>query len=319
MKKLKNWVLASGLLGVALFLTGCVQRNSDGTPTGKGWVYNILVKPMGIAINYLADVFNGNYGWAIILITIVVRLIILPLGLHQSRSSIIQQEKMTALKPQLDQAQQNIKEATTVEEQRAAQLEMSALYKENGVSMTGGMGCLPMIIQLPIFSALFYATQYTDGIDSSTFFGVNLGERSLLFVALAGLSYLGVSLVSMIGIPESQRKTMGAMMFMNPLMIIFFSFSTSAGVTLYWIVGGIFSMAQTYISNVLMKPRIKAQIQAELEANPMKTVVKPRVKKEVDAVVKTIKAGDGDDETKPRNNSGKGRNAGRQQNHKRQN
>lgn len=307
MKKIKNWVLASGLLGAILFLSGCVQRNSDGTPTGKGWVYTILVKPMGIAINYLADLFNGNYGWAIILITIVVRLIIMPLGLHQSRTSIIQQEKMAALKPQIDQAQKNLKEATTIDEQRAAQLEMSALYKENGVSMTGGMGCLPMIIQLPIFSALFYATQYTDGIDSSTFFGVNLGQRSLLFVALAGISYLGVSLVSMIGVPEAQRKSMGAMMLMNPLMIIFFSFSTSAGVTLYWIVGGIFSMIQTYISNVLMKPKIQAKIAEELAANPMKTVIKPRVKKEVDAVVSTVSS---TGSSQPRNSNG--RNAGKQ-------
>ncbi|WP_071130728.1 membrane protein insertase YidC [Enterococcus timonensis] len=281
MKKLNKWLLTSGLFGAVLFLSGCVQRAKDGTPTGEGWVYLYLVRPMSFAMDYFADLMGGNYGLAIILITMIVRLIILPLGLHQSRSSIIQQEKMAALKPQMDQAQANLKAATTTEEQRKAQMEMSSLYKENGVSMTGGIGCLPLLIQMPIFSALFYAAQYTEGISTSVFFGVNLGERNLIFVALAGLSYLGVSLVSMIGVPDSQRKTMRTMMLMNPLMILFFSFSSPAGVTLYWIVGGIFSMLQTYISNVIMKPKIKAKISEELKQNPPKTVIKPVVRKDV--------------------------------------
>lgn len=312
MKKINRWLLASGVLSMLLFLSGCVQRNSDGSPTGKGWVYLYLVKPMGMAINYLADLLGGNYGFAIIIVTIIVRLIILPLGLHQARSSIIQQEKMAALKPQMDQAQKNMKAATTVEEQRQAQLEMTSLYKENGISMTGGMGCLPMLVQMPIFTALFYAAQYTDGISESTFFGVNLGERSLIFVAIAGLSYLGVSLISMIGIPEAQRKTMGAMMFMSPLMIIFFSFASPAGVTLYWIIGGFFSMFQTYLSNVVLKPKIRAQIAEEMLQNPPKTVIKPLVRKEVSPEVsETTKSQP--KKNRNSNHNGQGRNAGKQQ------
>lgn len=312
MKKINRWLLASGVLSMLLFLSGCVQRNSDGSPTGKGWVYLYLVKPMGMAINYLADLLGGNYGFAIIIVTIIVRLIILPLGLHQARSSIIQQEKMAALKPQMDQAQKNMKAATTVEEQRQAQLEMTSLYKENGISMTGGMGCLPMLVQMPIFTALFYAAQYTDGISESTFFGVNLGERSLIFVAIAGLSYLGVSLISMIGIPEAQRKTMGAMMFMSPLMIIFFSFASPAGVTLYWIIGGFFSMFQTYLSNVVLKPKIRAQIAEEMLQNPPKTVIKPLVRKEVSPEVSETTKNQ-PKKNRNSNHNGQGRNAGKQQ------
>lgn len=307
MKKLNKWLLASGLFSAILFLSGCVQRGSDGKPTGKGWVYLYLVRPMSSAMDYFANLMGGNYGFAIILITIIVRLIILPLGLHQSRSSIIQQEKMQTLKPQMDIAQQNLKAAVTPEEQRKAQMEMAGLYKENGISMTGGIGCLPLLIQMPIFSALFYAAQYTEGISTSTFFGVNLGEKNLVFVALAGLSYLGVSLVSMIGIPEAQKKSMRTMMLMNPLMILFFSFSSPAGVTLYWIVGGIFSMLQTYISNVIMKPKIKAQIAEEMKQNPPKTVIKPIVRKDVTPAPTSSKS-------KNRNaNNGQGRNAGKQQ------
>ena len=85
-------------------LSGCVKTGADGQPTGEGFVYNFLVLPMSNAITYLVDNFNWNYGWAIIFITIIVRIIILPLGLHQSKS-FIQTEKMQAIKPQVDVAQ----------------------------------------------------------------------------------------------------------------------------------------------------------------------------------------------------------------------
>lgn len=63
---------------------------------------------------------------------------------------------MQYLKPQIDVAQANMKKATTQEEQMQAQKEMQEVYKENNVSMFGGIGCLPLLIQMPIFSALFF-------------------------------------------------------------------------------------------------------------------------------------------------------------------
>lgn len=276
MQKLNKWLLGSGLAGLLLFLSGCVQTGKDGQPTGEGIVYNFLVKPMGNAITYLAENFNWNYGWAIILITIIVRIIIMPLGLHQSRKSLIQTEKMQAIKPQIDVVQEKLKAATTREEQMQAQAELQQVYKANNVSMMGGIGCLPLLIQMPIFSALFYAARYTEGITKEQFFGINLGEPSMVFVILAGVAYLAQGYISMIGIPEEQKKTMKTMLFMSPLMIVFMSFSSPAGVTLYWVVGGIFSCIQTFITNVLLRPRIKAQLAEELKKNPPKQVVTER-------------------------------------------
>lgn len=85
MRKLNRWLYGSGLLFLVMFLSGCVKTGADGQPTGEGFVYNFLVLPMSNAITYLVDNFNWNYGWAIIFITIIVRIIILPLGLHQSK------------------------------------------------------------------------------------------------------------------------------------------------------------------------------------------------------------------------------------------
>lgn len=275
MQKLNKWLLGSGLFTLLLFLSGCVQTK-NGEPTGEGIVYNFLVRPMGNAITYLAENFNWNYGWAIILITIIVRIIIMPLGLHQSRKSLVQTEKMQAIKPQIDVVQAKLKEATTREEQMQIQAELQRVYKENNVSMMGGIGCLPLLIQMPIFSALFYAARYTEGITKEQFFGIPLGEPSIILVVLAGVAYLAQGYISTIGIPEEQKKTMKTMLFVSPLMIVFMSMSSPAGVTLYWVVGGIFSCIQTFITNVMLRPRIKAQVAEDLKKNPPKQVVAER-------------------------------------------
>lgn len=167
MSKMNKWLLSSGLFGLLLALSGCVSTNADGTPKETGMIYRFLVKPLGDMITMLVENFNWSYGWAIIAVTIVVRVIILPLGIHQSRKTMVQSEKMQFLKPQVDIAQANLKKATTREEQMQAQAEMQKIYSENNVSMFGGIGCLPLLIQMPIFSALYFTARYTQGIQNS--------------------------------------------------------------------------------------------------------------------------------------------------------
>ncbi len=310
MKKFKNWLLTSGLLSMVLVLSGCVKRLKDGSPDPDGMIYRYLVEPLGNFLTYLATNLNWGYGWAIIVVTIIVRLIILPLGINQSRKSMVQSEKMQYLKPQLDIAQENAKKATTQEEQMQASMEMQKIYKENNISMFGGIGCLPMLIQMPIFSALFFTAQYTPGINEATFLGIDLGKRSLVLVVIAGVFYVLQSILSMIGLPDEQKKQMRSMMIVSPLMIVFMSISSPAGVTLYWVVGGIISCLQTFISNVLMKPRLQAQIEEEMKKNPPKIVVTRKEDKPQKATTKqqakTVT------NTKP----SKGRNAGKQQHKK---
>ena len=156
----------------------------------------------------------------------------------------------------------------------------------------GGMGCLPLLIQMPIFSALYYTARFSEGIQHSTFIGIDLAKPSYLLVVFVGVAYLLQGYISLIGVPEEQKKTMRSMMIASPLMIVFMSFTSPAGVALYWVVGGVFSCIQTFITNVLMRPRIKAQIQEELKKNPPKQVSQPKNKN---------------------NKNGNGRNAGKQQ------
>ena len=98
MNKKLNRVLLSGLsLSLLLTLSGCVSVDSSGNPTGTVW--NILGEPMAKLIQYFANNMGLGFGLAIILVTVIVRLIILPLGLYQSWKASYQSEKMAFLKP----------------------------------------------------------------------------------------------------------------------------------------------------------------------------------------------------------------------------
>jgi YidC/Oxa1 family membrane protein insertase len=255
------------MLGALLVLTGCVQTK-NGMPTGEGWVYKFLVKPTSAAIEFFAYDLNFGFGLAIILVTVIVRLLILPLGLNQAYKSTYMQEKMRYLKPILEPLQKKLKNATSNEEKMAIQAELMATQKENGVNMLSSIGCLPILIQMPFFSALFYAARYTDGIATASFFGINLGKSSLILTLIAGACYLIQSYLSTIGIDEEQKKQMKMMLFMSPLMIIFFSFSSPAGVTLYWVIGGLFGIIQQIIVTFFIKPHLRNKIDEEFEKNP---------------------------------------------------
>lgn len=278
MKKLKQVSTITLISSLALFLSGCVQRTKSGKPYGI--IYDTLAVPTQHVMNALAQFIGGRdgYGWAIILVTFIVRLILLPLMINQSRKATIQQEKMAFIQPQMKVLQDRNKNASSPEEKNAVSQEMMALYKDNGVSMTGGIGCLPILIQLPVFAALYAAIQYSPelhtNVNSHLFLGIiNLAtsKTSLILAALSFAMYLLQGWLGTIGIPEAQKKTMQSMMIVSPLMIFFFTFSAPGGLGLYFFVGGIFACIQTLIIN-FYRPRIKASIQAEMKKNPPKIV-----------------------------------------------
>lgn len=271
MKKFYKRLLFSSLaLSLLFVLSGCVQQK-NGVPTGKGWVYQFLVAPMGSAITFFAKDLGLGFGMAIIIVTVIVRLfIILPLSISQIRKSSIQQEKMAYLKPVFDPIQERMKSAATQEEKMAAQADFMSAQRHYGLSMLGGVGCLPILIQMPFFSALFYAAKFTPGIADSNFMGMNLGKSSLVLTALTAIFYFLQSYLSMQGVPEAQKQQMKNMMYVTPLMMIFFMLSSPAGVGLYWFVGGIFTVIQQLLTNLYIKPRLRQQIAEEFEKNPPK-------------------------------------------------
>lgn len=307
MKKLNKYLLTGSLLSIMLFLSGCMSTDKQGNP--EGFIYEFLVVPVQELILFLADTFNGSYGFAIIIITLIVRMIILPLNLSQSRKSLAQQERTAVIKPELDVIQAKQKAAQTNEEKAVAQQELMSLYKDNNMSMLGGIGCLPLLVQMPIFTAMFQAIRLSEPIATSTFMGISLGERSIPLAISAGLIYLVQAYVSMIGLPPEQKKQMKTMMYMNPIMILMFTISSPAGLGLYWLVGGFFGVFQTLLTNFYYKPRIQAEIAEEMKNRPKKE----RVIKEAEPIKEPYKELNTKEVPINSSNHHLGRNAGKQQ------
>lgn len=310
MKRIKRLLSYGGLFTVlTLLLSACTNTQTHRTPpTGflYGPIYHWLGLPMQHLITWIAKLFGNppNYGWAILLITLIVRLVLLPLMLSQSKSTLRQQHRREAIKPQLDDIQKRQATATTPEEKAALSQEMMTTMKENGVSMTGGIGCLPLLIQLPVFSALYMAIQYSPAIFKSTFLGISLGHTNLIIAILAGLTYVLQGYLSLVGLPASQKKQMQTMMMMSPVMTFFIALVSPAGLGLYFFAGGILAIFQTLITNFYYMPRIKAEVAADLKKNPPKPVAKTVITPKPKPIQAT--------ESKPKRN----RNAGKQQHHK---
>ncbi|WP_057811026.1 membrane protein insertase YidC [Furfurilactobacillus siliginis] len=262
MKKFNRVAALTALGTLALFLSGCVRTNSHGKPVGYIWTY--LGQPMVHFMEWAAKMLGGSYGWAIILLTVVVRLVLLPLMVRQSRQATVQQEKMSMIRPQMQDIQARQKAAQTTEEKNTISQEMMQLYRDNGISMTGGIGCLPLVIQLPIFAALYAAIRYAPELVNATFYGIRLDQPKLLLAILSFAAYLLQGYLSLLGLPEDQKKQMRSMMIMSPVMILFVTFSTPAALGLYFFVGGLFACIQTLII-AWYRPRIRKQVAAELK------------------------------------------------------
>lgn len=259
MKKFKRGATLSLLGGLALVLSGCV-RTKNGHP--YGFVYDYLARPAQHVMEWLTQ-YVGSYGWAIIVLTVIVRMILLPMMVSQMKKSTIQQEKMQLVRPQMDIITKRQKAAKTPEEQAAASQQMMKLYRDNGISMTGGIGCLPLIIQMPIFAALYAAIRYSPELSHTVFMGIRLGQSSWLLAILSFLAYLLQGYLSMLGTPASQKKQMASMMLLSPIMILFFTLSAPAGLGLYFFIGGLFACVQTLIIN-LYRPKIRRDVEKEM-------------------------------------------------------
>ena len=281
MKSIKRFALSAMGVAMLLVLTGCVNVDkATGQPTG--FIWNTIGAPMAEAIKYFANDKGLGFGVGIIIVTIIVRLIILPLGIYQSWKATLHSEKMNALKHVLEPHQTRLKEATTQEEKHEAQQALFAAQKEHGISMFGGVGCFPVLLQMPFFSAIYFAAQHTEGVSQASYLGIPLGSPSWILIACAGVLYYVQSLLSLHGVEdETQREQLKKMIYMSPMMIVMFSIFSPASVTLYWVVGGFMMILQQFIVNYIIRPKLRKKVREELAKNPPKASKTSATRKDV--------------------------------------
>lgn len=239
---MKNLKLLS-MLGLVVFvLSGCQAVENK-----EGFFYSVFVKPMEFLLEFFGnDIFSGSYGLAIIAITVLIRLILMPIMLKNYRQQQLMKTKMDAFKPEMEAVQKKMKEAKTKEEQMQYQQEMMALYQKHGVNPLN-MGCLPMLIQMPIIMGLYFSILYSADVKSHMFLWFSLGSPDIVMTIIAGIVYLVQARVSLWTVPEQQKKQMKMFIYISPIMIVFISMSSMAALPLYWSVSGALLILQTYI------------------------------------------------------------------------
>jgi YidC/Oxa1 family membrane protein insertase len=253
MKNKKSSSLLIALLALmTLLLSACSPQASNGN--NDGFFHTYFVEPFTISIEFIAEFFNGNYGLAIILVTLIIRLALMPLMLRQYKNQMIMKEKMDTLKPEMDKIQQKLKGEKDPKKKQEIQAEMMGLYQKHGVNPLN-MGCLPILIQMPILTGFYYAIRGSEEIATHKFLWFSLGHPDIIITIIAGLIYYFQFKVSQSTMPEQQREQMKIMGLMSPLMIVMFSFSAPAALPLYWAVGGTFLTIQTMISQRLYKKK----------------------------------------------------------------
>jgi len=203
-------------------------------------------------VDFVVHVLNaiygvvGNYGIAIIIVTFLMRIIVFPLTLKQEKSM----KKMRDLQPELEKIKEKYKDNPQELQRRTAEI-----YKENGVNPLGG--CLPLLIQMPIFVALYYAF-IGDAIPADAkflWFTLKQPDRlfmlgkfafNLLPVLNVGVTFIQQKIMTSATSGQETNQQMQSMLYMMPLMMLFIFYNMPSGVTLYYLVSGALSLVQQY-------------------------------------------------------------------------
>ena len=188
---------------------------------------------------------NRSWGWAIILLTIAINLVLLPLRVQGMRSML----KMQRIQPELDKIKAKYKNPGPTSP-KAAEMnaEIMAYQKEQGVSMFGG--CIPMLIQLPLLFAFFSMLTKVVELRQAHFFWLpdlsSYDPHYILPVLMVITSFVVQRYTPSPGVDPQQQKMMAYMM---PLFSGYMTYRYASGLALYWVTGNLIMMAQQAIMN----------------------------------------------------------------------
>ena len=209
-----------------------------------GWSH-FIARPL-ISLLRLLYGATGNYGIAIILLTVLVKLVFFPL----SNKSFKSMSAMKKLQPQMERLREQHKD----DKQKLNQ-EMMELYKRYEVNPLGG--CIPMLVQLPVFIGLYQGLLYAIELRQAPFFGWildlsqpdRLGALAIPFVDPPGVPVLtllmgGSMIVQQMMTPTTGDPTQQKMMLLMPVIFTVMFVNFPAGLVLYWLINNILSVAQ---------------------------------------------------------------------------
>lgn len=241
--KRSRWALLILAIGLLTVLSGCTTSRGVQTTTEdlrnshNFWNANVVYW-FSYALDHVANWFGGEYGLAILIMVLIVRTLILPLTLKQVKSS----RAMQAIQPELNKIKEKYKD--NPQEQ---QKETMKLFQENKVNPMAG--CFPLIIQMPVFIALYNSIIHNSAISQHSFLWLELGKPDHLYILplLAALStFVQTKMMSSMN-PAGAAGPMKFMMFIYPVLIFFMAYNFPSALPLYWFYSNVYTIVQNFL------------------------------------------------------------------------
>jgi len=214
--------------------------------------FGFLARALLVGLRWIHDTVVPNYGWAIVLMTVLIRLLLLPLT-HTSMKSM---KKMQELNPKMQAIREKYRTKLkdkqgrpNIEMQQKQNQEIMALYKEHGVNPAGG--CLPMLLQLPILYAFYSLLSTAIELRGAPWIlwikDLAVHDPYYVLPILMGVTqFLQVKLAPQAGDPMQRRLFM-----MMPIVFTFLFLPSPSGLVLYWLTNNILTILQQGVYNRL--------------------------------------------------------------------
>jgi YidC/Oxa1 family membrane protein insertase len=219
---------------------------ADGKPTGQslqpliqfGWM-TILATPLYWILRFLNEHGVPNWGWDIIIVTVVFNLLMLPTRLMMMKSSL----KMMRIQPKVDALKRKYAHLKVSDPKRAEMnTEMMALYKQENVNMYGG--CLPLLIQMPLFFAYYRVLANVIELRQAQWYWLHdlsvADPLHILPILIIASMFLVQFITPSPGMDPNQRRMMAIMM---PVIFGFSMWHFASGLALYWGTGNLINLA----------------------------------------------------------------------------
>jgi len=218
-----------------------------------GW-FTFIAKPMFTMMQFIHD-YVGNWGWTIVIVTILVKLILFPL----SHKGMVSMNKLKELAPKVKAIQEKYKD-----DKQKASMHMMELYKKEGANPMGG--CLPVLLQIPIFFAIYRVLLNAIELKGAEWI-LWIDDLSLMDPYYVLPLLMGVTMFLQQKItPNTMTDPLQAKMFQFlPVVFTFFFLWFPAGLTLYWFINNLVTVSQQYYVNTLFAKAKEERHEKHLE------------------------------------------------------
>lgn len=221
---------------------------SEGKPDGPslepliqyGW-WGLIAKPLYLALKWLHDLMGSgiyNWGWGIIIVTVIFNLVLLPTRFMMMKSSL----RMMRIQPKVDALKRKYAHLKINDPKRnEMNTEMMALYKQENINPYGS--CLPLLVQMPLFFAYFRVLQYSVELRQAHWFWLkDLSAPDPLYILpilIIFTMFITQYITPSPGMDPMQRRMMA---FIMPIFMGYFLLHYASGLALYWITGNIINL-----------------------------------------------------------------------------